>query len=1043
LIQTILCALALVFAQGASSQCIPTSATGFQENLLQATFHTVLYKTPNGYAASGRATAANGADQPNIQEISNANGYAGIPASTDLVWGTVGGHAQLIFLGDDNIIYAGGVEGVVLNPTLTPSFAYGPTSLAMPAGLSYSDVIKFQAANEVIMMVTSAGKIYLSGNVCANVASPCTNTVWNLLSLPTGVTPVMVDLNFRTIFMYGSDGNFYTRGARNFLGDGSPMFASGLNWAQMQSPPLSAGSSPVQIEIGSYVNQAQLSYLVLDANGTIHSIGNAPIVGNNSNSSLTWTKIGQGCSNGILQDVVFISASDNDNRNLGAGAILSDGTIRLWGMNDNDMLAGAPTTCPEVPCTSAGSEMNAVVYLENGTHLTPSIGAAGTICNVGHNSDGGFGDGTEDDRVCYECVELPALPVLCVNGDCGSDSTVVATICEGQLYMEGGSSYSSTGTYIDVYQTTEGCDSTVTTELTVIAAFSVSNTITICSGASYSEGSSVYTETGIYTDSYSTVSGCDSTITTDITVEPSWGITNEVSICEGETYYEQSSAYTETGTYTDSYPSASGCDSIVTTTLTVHDFLETTKQVSICEGETHYEQSSAYTISGTYTDTYPSALGCDSMVTTILTVHPNYALSNAISICEGQTYYEQSSAYTESGTYLDSYSSASGCDSVITTILTVVPYYETSNLISICAGETYYEQSSAYTASGTYSDVYFSAGGCDSVVTTILTLNPLEETSNTVLICQGENYFEQSSVYAVSGSYTDVYQSSFGCDSTVYTLLTVIPLPEVLLSSVVIESCESMEVTFQNLASNSEPLTYQWTTSNGLISSQAQASFLFEGTGTYFVDLSVSTSNGCASSSNSSQMVILHSGPTAEFTADSWEADLSSPQINFTENSSDDVISYSWTFGDGASGTGASISHTYVEIGTFQVTLHVVSEWGCEDEVRHPVLIRPDYNVLIPNAFTPNLNGPSDGSYDVTDTQNQIFFPYADYVDEFEMYIFNRWGEQLFVSTDVNIGWDGYFKGRLCAQDVYSYRVKLKYLDGFKVEQLGTVTLFR
>jgi len=98
---------------------------------------------------------------------------------------------------------------------------------------------------------------------------------------------------------------------------------------------------------------------------------------------------------------------------------------------------------------------------------------------------------------------------------------------------------------------------------------------------------------------------------------------------------------------------------------------------------------------------------------------------------------------------------------------------------------------------------------------------------------------------------------------------------------------------------------------------------------------------------------------------------------------------------------------------------------------------------LIPNAFTPNLNGPSDGSYDVTDTQNQIFFPYADYVDEFEMYIFNRWGEQLFVSTDVNIGWDGYFKGRLCAQDVYSYRVKLKYLDGFKVEQLGTVTLFR
>ena len=1238
--------LGLSTPRAIQAQCIPTTINGYQENLLQATFHTVLYKTPNGYAASGEGTAPNGLAQTNIQEISNANGYTGIPAATELVWGSLGSHCQLVFLGNDNVIYAGGIESLVLNPTLTTSKVYQAIPLAMPAGVTHSNVVKFQAASGVLMMVTDAGQIYLTGNTCNNVVTPCNNLAWNLISMPSGVTPVIVDLTFRTLAMYGSDGNFYTRGTKNFIGDGTAWFSDPTTWYQMTSPPLSAGSVPVQIELGNLIDQNEVSYLVLDMDGTIHSVGNAPIIGNNSGASNTWTKVGQNCSGGVLQDVVFITASDNDYRNVGAGAILADGTVRLWGMDDNNMLAGSSLVCPEIPCVDPGVTMNDMVYLENGTHLTPAISGGGLLCNVGHNSDGGFGDGTEDDRNCYECYTLPTSPILCVNGECGLDTLIQASICNGQTYTQGNSSYTDSGTYVDVLESVQGCDSVVTleltvtssssttnivsicegetytegsstysatgiyndfyslgagcdsvvtTDLTVIAPITITNSVTICDGDTYTEGSSTYTSTGIYTDSYQTELGCDSTIITDLTVTDHIEVTNLVSICSGGSYTEGSSTYTSSGTYydsyvnssgcdsivttdltvldqievtqvisicsgssytegsstytatgtyydtyttaagcdsiviteltvneplaitnivsicsgttytegssvynttgvysnsyttpagcdsvvttdltvndiievnhvasicagesytegsstynttgiyTDSYQTAAGCDSIVTTDLTVGDSIEFTYEVSICEGESYTEGNSVYTAEGEYVDAYQTSSGCDSIVTTILTVIPLIYVTNEVEICQGESYFEQGSEYTETGIYEDIYTASSGCDSVVTTILTVHPTAATVNEAEICEGESYFEQSAEYTASGTYTDTYQTLNGCDSLVTTVLIVHPLESFTHEVTICEGESYFEQGSEYTTSGTYTDSYQSKFGCDSIVTTNLTVIPLPIVLLETEPVQGCETVEATFENLANNQGALTYLWNASNGQSSSDPQPTFTFEGTGVYYVTLTLTSSDGCTSEQAESITVFVHPGPNASFTASTWEAEVNE-EIDFQSTSTGEVTLYEWSFGDGYAGTGEAISHMYDDIGSFTVTHTVTSEWGCADEATHSVLIRPPYDIIIPNAFTPNPNGPGDGSYDVTSTSNHVFFPFSEYVDQFEMFIFDRWGEQIFKSYDINKGWDGYFKGRICQQDVYSYRVKVKYIDGFELQQLGTVTLFR
>lgn len=109
-----------------------------------------------------------------------------------------------------------------------------------------------------------------------------------------------------------------------------------------------------------------------------------------------------------------------------------------------------------------------------------------------------------------------------------------------------------------------------------------------------------------------------------------------------------------------------------------------------------------------------------------------------------------------------------------------------------------------------------------------------------------------------------------------------------------------------------------------------------------------------------------------------------------------------------------------------------INEFGCKakDEVCIDVTI--DFGVYIPNAFTPNEDGIND-----------VFLVYGYSISDVNMEIFDRWGEKLFTSGDQKIGWNGIYKGTLCKNDVYVYKVKYKGLDGKFHSKTGHVTLTR
>ena len=142
-------------------------------------------------------------------------------------------------------------------------------------------------------------------------------------------------------------------------------------------------------------------------------------------------------------------------------------------------------------------------------------------------------------------------------------------ICEGESYTIAGNTYTETGSYVHDLTTASGCDSTL---VLVLAVDEMPDPAyleeTICEGEFYFLGNSAYNATGLYTATVQTSGGCDSLVTLNLTVSDPETELNEI-ICPGESFSVGNNNYNSTGTYVENLTSSLGCDSVVTLNLQV------------------------------------------------------------------------------------------------------------------------------------------------------------------------------------------------------------------------------------------------------------------------------------------------------------------------------------------------------------------------------------------------------------------------------------------------------------------------------------------
>ena len=354
------------------------------------------------------------------------------------------------------------------------------------------------------------------------------------------------------------------------------------------------------------------------------------------------------------------------------------------------------------------------------------------------------------------------------------DTTISRSICEGEFVEINGTAYNTSGTYDIFMQSAQGCDSTVHLILQVNEKFSERIEEEFCAGGSVQIGTKIYDETGIYIDSFQTNSGCDSVVILDLTIHPVFDTTITLTLCEGSSYSIGNQSYNATGVYNHTFATINGCDSLVTLDLTIVEELTTEIDVEICDGNTYILGSQTLTEDGTYSETFTSTLGCDSIVTVNLSTVPILTSTIDAQICPGETYTFSGTEYSSAGTYNHQTTSAQGCDSIATLNLTILEDKTSSFEVEICFGETYTYDNQSFSEEGTYDFVFQSSEGCDSLVTMMLIVNPVYLDTIEAQVCEGDSYDFDGNSLTSSGYYTGSGTSSTGCDSTTVLNLTVL-----------------------------------------------------------------------------------------------------------------------------------------------------------------------------------------------------------------------------------------------------------------------------
>jgi gliding motility-associated-like protein len=578
-----------------------------------------------------------------------------------------------------------------------------------------------------------------------------------------------------------------------------------------------------------------------------------------------------------------------------------------------------------------------------------------------------------------------------------------------------------------------------------------------------------------YTVEYS-ANGCTSTSTVLVTVEqtPQPQLVND-SICLGQTgtlfvsnisaggtYLWSTGATTATlsaapttnTTYSLVYTSSNGCIapsvsadiivkpnpivSLVNDTICIGSSATLTSTVDLPGGTYTWSPlpstSNSITVTPNTTSTYTviyNLQGCTDTASATVLVNPiPVASTSNTTICFGDIATLTASANLPNGSYLWSTS-------------------ETTSSIQVSPGTT-----------TTYS-VAYTLNNCTSPsVNAIVTVNPIPVvTLSSATICAGDNVTLTATPNLTGGSYTWGPLNAIGgasqtlspsVDTTltvIYTLLncpslpasgtvTVNPLPIVTFSSNIVEGCAPLGVTFT--ATDQTNATYNWSTSNALTATGSSSTIVFPTGGTYDVTLAATTINGCFASNSMANYIYVEDLPIADFESPISIFTNEAQYVQFS-NFSTGATNYVWNFGDGQMSTEVEPSHIFQStMNGYTINLIALTDLNCLDSMS--ISIGYQYNELyyIPNSFTP------DG-----DQNNQIFLPifYSGYDPlNFQMQIYNRWGEVLFETRNVLYGWDGSVgeEGLDAQEGVYTYRILFKNPDlDERVVVTGTVNLIR
>ncbi len=648
---------------------------------------------------------------------------------------------------------------------------------------------------------------------------------------------------------------------------------------------------------------------------------------------------------------------------------------------------------------------------------------------------------------------------------------------------------------------------------------------------------------------------CFSVAAITVTINPNYNTIIAVTTCPNSTVtYPDgtSSVITSNTSHVSNLLTVAGCDSLITTNVTMNPVYAITSNINACQNSSvTYPDGTAAVITAntSHVSNLLTVAGCDSLITTNVTMNPVYAITSNINACQNSsvTYPDGTAAVITGNTsHISSILSVAGCDSIITTNVTMnpLPVSGTNGSISFCStdpGSNLFNQLGGTPASGgIWSPVMASGSGVfnpalDPAGTyTYSVTNPCGTSSSTVIvtIATGSNpgtngaitycsNAPSSNLFAqlggtpdVGGIWTPALGSGTGLfnpsidPSGTYTY-TITSSCGVFSAQVVVTVNPTDVATFTmpsatNCSNDANPIatitgtpggTFTMTGGGVINAATGEVNVTATGVGTY--GIIYTTSGLCAASSifnysilNDADASIISAGPFCQYdlpyqlqavnSGGSWSGTGVSPTGIFDPSVANvGMNSITYTIpgicGDAqtiqldvtATPTVSTISDTIIRLGspvdlistssalTFSwspstwldcstclnpiaipeetITYTITAEDnGCFATDQVTITVLYDLVVFVPNIFSPN-----------GDMDNDVLYLRGKGIVNMKFVVFDRWGEKVFESASLEDGWDGNFRGKKVNPAVFVYYVDVVFKDGSTVSKKGDVTLIR
>ena len=247
--------------------------------------------------------------------------------------------------------------------------------------------------------------------------------------------------------------------------------------------------------------------------------------------------------------------------------------------------------------------------------------------------------------------------------------------------------------------------------------------------------------------------------------------------------------------------------------------------------------------------------------------------------------------------------------------------------------------------------------------------------------------------------------------------------------------CAPFTVNFADETNTWANINYLWEFGDGSASTLDSPAHTYQVPGSYSVRLTIEVLEGCIDTHVVvvEDMIVVDPSPIAGFFVDPEETSFFDPVVFVTDTS---IGSYWVMFdmGDSTTYSAPYFEHHYTEDGLYTVRQVVRNDYGCTDTAYRTVVVKPEYLLYVPNVFTPNQDG-----------LNEMFLPKVFGEVEYEFSIYNRWGNRIFYTTEVDEGWSGLDpkKDRPAPQDTYLWEIRILDVDGNSHRETGYFSLIR